>query len=76
MLLSEFTFQSLGEVSRLLARTPKLFIRPDSVPIGEPEEHARRFSAVLSAKVSEDIQFANKLCTQLFILFSLKSGRP
>ena len=35
---------------------PKFLLRPDSVPIGGPEEHARYFSAVMSAKVSKDFQ--------------------
>ena len=34
----------------------KIFIRPDFVPIGGPEEHARCFLAVISAKVSKDFQ--------------------
>ena len=48
------------------------FIRPDSLPIGGPEEHARCFSAVTcmstSLKVSKKI-----LCVQLFkLIFSEK----
>ena len=34
-------------------------------PIGGPEEHARCFSAVMSAKVSKDFQICQKtLCIQ------------
>ena len=33
-----------------------IFIRPDFVPIGGPEKHARCSLAVMSANVSKDFQ--------------------